>query len=369
MRNTIWRMFSLFMAIILVIGMVPATAFADEGIPGNESEGTAEGAEADPLEEIEIESIWAEIEASLPPAFYDPSNGGNPYPKGYPVDNFFPAEFYLDPALLPVPFTLESNYSAGMWDNTVLDAMQYLGYDVQWLKNNGVLYDYRYMGSRLQANAPGVLTDIGYSGAIWVNGDDTIADSSTVTGRAPNVGRFEQNGLCCASFLAYYYCNYLPNIAGVDTKFIYDVVKEEGWDSVNNRYDLTSVSTWDRAMDRLVETAGSGVTRYPATSENWKYLQPGDYILFESDYEPGTWAHVAIYLGTGPMDNGGYTYAAVASAVAAHTGVLAADGFSSVKISWLPFIRASSSSEASYPSFSSRPYRISRQSLALYAVS
>ena len=37
-----------------------------------------------------------------------------------------------------------------------------------------------------------------------------LADSSTPTGKAPDIARYEQYGLCCASFVTYYLCNYLP---------------------------------------------------------------------------------------------------------------------------------------------------------------
>ena len=37
-----------------------------------------------------------------------------------------------------------------------------------------------------------------------------LADSSTPTGKAPDIARYEQYDLCCASFVTYYLCNYLP---------------------------------------------------------------------------------------------------------------------------------------------------------------
>lgn len=107
-----------------------------------------------------------------------------------------------------------------MLDNPIVRALAYTGYNVQKQKDNGTIYQTGHYGGALKNNAPSILSDIHYSTSL--TGKETVSDSSTVTGKAPNIARFEQYGLCCASFVTYYICNYLPNIEGVDTQFITD---------------------------------------------------------------------------------------------------------------------------------------------------
>ena len=116
-----------------------------------------------------------------------------------------------------------------MQDNAILRALEYTGYNVQKQKDNGTLYQSGYYGSRLQSNAPDILSDISYG--LSRSGKETVADSSTVTGLAPDIARFEKDGLCCASFVTYFICNYLPNIEGTDTQFITDAVNATGMNS------------------------------------------------------------------------------------------------------------------------------------------
>ena len=60
----------------------------------------------------------------------------HPYPYGLPVDNLFPEEVMM--------FAMaRANMEAipdEMYDNAILRALEYTGFDVQWLKDNGYLY-------------------------------------------------------------------------------------------------------------------------------------------------------------------------------------------------------------------------------------
>ena len=87
------------------------------------------------------------------------------------------------------------------------------------------------------------------------------SDSSTVTGKAPNIARFEQYGLCCASFVTYYICNYLPNIEGVDTQFITDAINATGTNS-------QAVVTWQNALNKL---ASQGKVEKVGTSPSTRF--------------------------------------------------------------------------------------------------
>ena len=277
------RLFSLLLAVIVVLGL-PFTAMAATEPDSSQASGDL------PLE-------WQIISDNLPDPIpgYDPHDPDNPYPYGVPVDTFYPIE-EIDPYAV-APAALDQSYiPEEMRDNAILRALEYTGYDVQYLKKNGYLYVRQYIGSSLKTNAPKVLSDIGYwSTGACPNGDETVADSSTVTGRAPKLSYFESNGLVCASFVTYYLCNYLPNIEGVDTSAIYEKAKEMGADTSNSSlYYLTTVTTWKRTLDALASESGSGVTKYTDETKAYKNLVPGDVIVFASE---GTLKHIAIYAG------------------------------------------------------------------------
>ncbi len=116
-----------------------------------------------------------------------------------------------------------SDLPDNMADSHILRALEYTGYDVQAQKNDGTLYQSNSYGSRTPSN---ILSDISYGTS--TSGKENVADSSTVSGRAPDIATFESKGLCCASFVTYFVCNYLPHIEGVDTSLISDAVAATG---------------------------------------------------------------------------------------------------------------------------------------------
>ena len=214
----------------------------------------------------------------------------HPYPYGLPVDNLFPEEVMV--------FAMaRANMEAipdEMYDNAILRALEYTGFDVQWLKDNGYLYVRQYVSSNLKTNAPDVLSGIGYDDySPFVNGDETVADSSTISGRAPNMAKFREQGFVCGSFVSYFINNYLPNIEGVNTTHIHEAIKATTMN--NGSYSTASVWAWETGLKNLSNKAGSGVTRYTDAATAYANLVPGDVIVF-SDSD-GDLAHVAIYAG------------------------------------------------------------------------
>ena len=291
MKTNHKQLLSLLLVFVLVLGLMPSV-FAATDI------GTQPITEPVPSDGTISEDAlrWAELAAELPEPIkgVDPLDPDNPYPYGVPVDNFYPGWVLEDDPYAVAPMADMSKIPEEMYDNAILRALEYTGYDVQWLKDKGYLYVSNYIASSLKTNAPSVLSDIGYySSGACPNGDETIADSSTVSGRAPKISYFESNGMVCASFVTYYLCNYLPNIEGVDTSTIYNKVKEVGTEG--NAYYLTTVTTWRTALDSLASKTGSGVTKYTSASKAYENLVPGDVIVFERD---GANVHIAIYAGT-----------------------------------------------------------------------
>lgn len=97
-----------------------------------------------------------------------------------------------------------------MLENKFLNALAYTGYDVQAQKDDGSIF-VRYSTNVTKP----ILSNITYG--TEPSGLEMVANGGTVTGKAPDIGYFERNGLCCASYISYVYYNYLPNIEGVDT--------------------------------------------------------------------------------------------------------------------------------------------------------
>ena len=299
MKTNHKQLLSLLLVFVLVLGLMPS-AFAATDV------GTQPITDP-PLNDgtiTEDELRWAKLVADLPDPIkgVDPLDPDNPYPYGIPVDNFYPSTFFEEDPYAVAPMADMGRIPDEMYDNAILRALEYTGYDVQWLKDKGYLYVSNYIASSLKTNAPSVLSDIGYwSSGECPNGDETVAKSGTATGRAPNISYFEKNGLVCASFVTYYLCNYLPNIEGVDTSVIYNKVKEAGAD---DRYDdvyyLTTVTVWKTALDSLAGKTGSGVTKYTNASTAYANLVPGDVIVFSQD---GSLSHIAIYAGTYDLFN------------------------------------------------------------------
>lgn len=174
-----------------------------------------------------------------------------------------------------------SDLPDNMADHSILRALEYTGYDVAKQKADGTLYQSGSYGSRTPS---AVLSGINYGTS--TSGKETVADSSTVTGRAPDIATFKSKGLCCASFVTYYICNYLPNIEGVDTQFITDAINATGWNS-------QAVVTWQKALNGLVDDGELEKIGTSSSNVNRNKLAPGDLIIFGND--ESTHTHIAVY--------------------------------------------------------------------------
>ena len=114
--------------------------------------------------------------------------------------------------IMPLLFSYDE-IPLNMLDSYPLRALAYTGYDVQWLKDRGLLYDPSYIGKYLEQNAPDVLSGIHYSGVVY--GTEAVASSETVTGSKPDLDRFLEKGMDCTAFAAYYYFNYLYRVENI----------------------------------------------------------------------------------------------------------------------------------------------------------
>lgn len=180
-----------------------------------------------------------------------------------------------------------SDIPENMLDSSILRALEYTGYNVQKQKDNGTIFQRRYYGSSLASTAPDILSDISYG--LSMSGKEMVADNSTVTGKAPDIARFERNGMCCASFVTYFICNYLPNIEGADTQFITDATNATGMNS-------QAVVTWQTALEKLVLQGKIEKVGTSSSNVDYSRLVPGDIIIFGN--ATNSHVHTAIYAGT-----------------------------------------------------------------------
>ncbi len=176
-----------------------------------------------------------------------------------------------------------------MLESYVVDSMRYLGYKIdKQAKAGSLLQDYA-SGPR---TPPKYQTGITYNGT--PNGTEKIKDKSTVSGYAPNVKYFKNYGLVCASYVAYYYLNYLPNIAGVDTSYIQKAINRSG-------YGSQTCDSWASAAKYLVKKGKAKVIDRSSSSlpgATLSKLKIGDLICFSVPNMGLSCGHVAVYAGT-----------------------------------------------------------------------
>lgn len=178
-----------------------------------------------------------------------------------------------------------------MLDSYVVEAMKYLGYKTENQKKAGSLLEDRASGPRTPQK---YLTSITYGGGS--TGREAVKNKNTATGYAPNVTHFNRNGLVCASFVTYYYDNFLRNIGGVNTDYIRSAMNKTG-------YAPYSCMSWYNAMPSLVKsgkaTLVDKVKSYQSLpAANLKKLKVGDLVMFSVPSTGTACGHVAVYAGT-----------------------------------------------------------------------
>lgn len=173
-----------------------------------------------------------------------------------------------------------SDIPSEMLNNDFLDALAYTGYNVQGQKNDGTIFK-KYSS---QATAYG--SNISYG--LTKYGTETVANSSTKTGRAPDIAGFESSGLCCASYVSYVYYNYLPNIKGIDTS---SLTRPTNTRLAQAYEDAANKWVAEGKARRIAFTQNSAGALTPAEK-----IPIGSIITFKR-ISNGTIGHVAIYAG------------------------------------------------------------------------
>ena len=127
MKVKTMRILTLLLAIALMFGLFPGVAQA---------------------------SAYEDPDLPAPIEGYSPLDPDNPYPYGVPMTDVVPEEILerINNGMEGIKLKAarsQGNIPDHMWDNTILRALEYTGYDLQKQKDKGQLYEYRYFGSRL----------------------------------------------------------------------------------------------------------------------------------------------------------------------------------------------------------------------------
>lgn len=101
---------------------------------------------------------------------------------------------------------LQTDIYSTLDNNVFMDALIYTGYNITKHRADGMMWDYVPAEDK---RGLGYLSNISYGGGC--SGYETDENGK------PNIARFEEGDLVCASFVTYVYFNYLPNVAGIDT--------------------------------------------------------------------------------------------------------------------------------------------------------
>ncbi len=188
----------------------------------------------------------------------------------------------------PVTPNTDFQYNSNMsYDNNVfLDALKYTGYKT----------DPRMWGSYKnyvlcsQKKGLGWLSNITYDDYGRSKGYEVTANGM------PDIHYFEQKGLVCASYVAYVYFNYLPNVAGIDTSML------------PKADNPVLANDWYKAAKQWVNLGYSRYIDFTASDNGSIYqdlkltvneeIPIGSLIFLNNWYNRTDWStHVSIYAG------------------------------------------------------------------------
>lgn len=184
-------------------------------------------------------------------------------------------------------FNYNSNMSAD--SNVFLDALEYTGYNLAQNRKSGLMWA---SGSNYvlcsRKRGLGWLSNITYGGGC--SGYETTAEG------LPNIHRFEQGGLVCASYVTYVYFNYLPNVAGIDTSSL--ARPERSYDA--NCWYIAGQQWVNSGFSRYIDfTANDGGSiNRDITFNAAEDIPIGSLICLQDWYNRnGHCTHICIYAG------------------------------------------------------------------------
>lgn len=210
----------------------------------------------------------------------------------------------------------QTDVPQNMWTNYALRSLEYLGYNLDQQKADGMLY--KLSGNETIKYMPdpyvpydmedGIGCDGLYCDWVGVGGTGGFKYTSK-TGLAPMVEYFQKYGFVCAGYFGYYIYNYLPNIEGVNMDRFVSTYK----DIYSDEYNIMSVVYWWKTL-RLASNADntewskvSQIYNAPfedleavPTEEQLATFKPGDLIItgsYNAETQRNRYSHCAIYAG------------------------------------------------------------------------
>ncbi len=191
------------------------------------------------------------------------------------------------------PVKVEYVYNGDMTpdSNVFLDALEFTGYNLNAQRNSGKMWasGSNYVLST-QKRGLGWLSNITYDDYGRASGYET-----NIHGQ-PDIAYFESKGLVCATYAAYVYFNFLPNVAGIDTSMLPRPAKSY---SANDWY-LAGQQWVNLGYSRYISfTASDGGSIYRDLEIYPEEQIPiGSLIILCDWYNRSQWcSHICIYAG------------------------------------------------------------------------
>ncbi len=212
-----------------------------------------------------------------------------------PVESEAPSTPSTPQPVTPPPSTnTEFNYNSNMsYDNNVfLDALKYTGYKTDprmWGSYGNYVLCSRKRGLGWLSEI--TYDDYGSASGYEVNAQG-LPDIHYFTYRSNGTKR----GLVCASYVAYVYFNYLPNVAGIDTSML----PKAGDPVLANEWYIAAQKWVDLGYSRYINfTANDGGSIYQDLKITPEEEIPIGSLIFLCDwYNRTNWStHVSIYAG------------------------------------------------------------------------
>lgn len=173
------------------------------------------------------------------------------------------------------------------YDNNVfLDALKYTGYKT----DSRMWGSYKNYVLCSQKRGLGWLSNITYDDYGRSKGYEVNSNG------LPDISYFEQKGLVCASYVAYVYFNYLPNVAGIDTSMLPKATNPV----LANDWYIAAQKWVDAGYSRYINfTANDGNSIYSDLVLTPEEEIPIGSLIFLCDwYNRTNWStHVSIYAG------------------------------------------------------------------------
>ena len=171
-------------------------------------------------------------------------------------------------------------------NNIFMDSLLYTGYNITKHRADGKMWEFVPAENK---RGLGYLSKISYGGGC--TGYETDGNGK------PNIARFEEGNLVCASFVTYVYFNYLPNVAGIDTSALTapsQSTSADAWYTAAKDWVAKGYSEYIPFEYKVQGALGSSFITFKPSRE----IPIGSLVIFCNPKTSMTsGSHVAVYAG------------------------------------------------------------------------